>query len=158
MLLEDAASRMPAIADAAVDWPLLHSGSDCELMELALPPPVMLGVPVATDGWSWPVPVARSSCMVSPPPLHGLLQLTLGHVGVGRADDEAFFEAVGAFGPAAPLPATVMGYPMPLVDDVARHVQSLELGGGSPFLDGLFSRPEPAVLGAPHSVAVATAV
>lgn len=157
MLLEDAASRMPAVAAPAVDWPLLHSGSDCELLELALPPPVMLGEPVATDGWSWPVPIARSSCMVSPPPLHGLLQLTLGHVGVGRADDVAFFEAVGAFGPAAPLPATVMGYPMPLVDDVASQLESLELGGGSHFLDGLFSRPEPAVLGTPPLVAVAAA-
>ncbi|KAM0845205.1 hypothetical protein ACQ4PT_056527 [Festuca glaucescens] len=157
MLMEDAASRMPAVPAPAVDWPLLRSGSDCELQELALPPPVMLGEPVVTGEWSCPVPVARPSCMASLPPLHGLLQFSLGHVGVGRADDEAFFEAVGAFGPAAPLPTTVMGHPVPLFDDVARQLQRLELGGGGSFLDGLFSRPEPAVLGAPPSDAAAAA-
>jgi hypothetical protein len=46
---------------------------------------------------------------------------------------------------------------MPLVDDVAHQLESLELGGGSPFLDGLFSRPEPAVLGTPPLVAAAAA-
>jgi hypothetical protein len=51
-----------------------------------------------------------------------------------------------------------MGYPLPLVDDVARQLQCLELGGGTSFLDGLFSRPEPAVLGAPHSISAVAAV
>ncbi|KAM0876925.1 hypothetical protein ACQ4PT_035844 [Festuca glaucescens] len=89
-----------------------------------------------------------------PAPFQGLLQLPLGRVRVGWADDEAFFEAVGAFGPSAPTAAC--GFPAVSVDDVARQLQRLELDGGDrdPFLGKLFLQPDPAVLGAPPAGAV----
>ncbi|KAM0885072.1 hypothetical protein ACQ4PT_030590 [Festuca glaucescens] len=71
---------------------------------------------------------------------------SLGLLGVGRADDVAFFEAVGAFGAAAPLPASVVG--LPIIDDVAWQLQRLDLSGVGP-LDKLFSVPCPAMLATP---------
>ncbi|KAM0890656.1 hypothetical protein ACQ4PT_026876 [Festuca glaucescens] len=149
MLLEVAAlSHAPAAPAPALDWPLLCCGSDSELQELVLPSSVALGEAAPSFGWGPPASLAQHACMLGQPPLQGLLHASLGLVGVGHADDAAFFEAVGAFGPAAPLPAAVMGHPVPLVDDIARQLQRLNLGGGAPFLDRLFSVPQPAVLGA----------
>ncbi|KAM0866721.1 hypothetical protein ACQ4PT_042446 [Festuca glaucescens] len=83
------------------------------------------------------------------PPLHGRLQLPLGHVGLGRADDEAFFEAVGAFGSTELVAPSAL--PLATVEGVARQLQRLELDGGgrSTFLGKLLLQPGQAILGTP---------
>jgi hypothetical protein len=115
-------------------------------------PSLALPAPVASSGLGWATyaPGEGWGCFdtsTQPPSIEGLLQLPLGRVGLGRADDEAFFEAVGAFGPTEPIaPCARL---LATVDGVARQLQRLELevGGRGAFLGKLFLQPGQAILG-----------